>query len=180
MELWLINRINCFLFPNDETRSLFGVCYRINKEVKANCLAGNKDLVQSLCDILKMPQTSSYFNNYNTLIRKIGDLSFLVSVEYLLFRALGVPYTEKDNYVIISAYANSPLIEYFSFSTGEKLKTIHSPHPDIPRILKTNNLLVSCSGYDEHDSDSKVILFDIISGTILHSVKFEGCKYVDL
>jgi len=180
MELYLLNRINCLLFPNDETRSLFGLCYRINKKIKNLCLAGNKILLESLCRLLEIQRSSSFFDSYNTVIRKVGDLSFVTCVEYLLFRGLGVPYIEKDNYVIIAAYANSSLIEYFSFSTGKKLKTIDSSHSDISTLLRTNNLLVSCSGCDEIAEDSHINLFDIPTGNQLYSIKLKNCNYIDM
>ena len=109
------------------------------------------------------------------LLEKLTDICADISPEYILFKLFHVPYIEKDNYVIISAPVVSSQIEYFSFLTGERIKVINTSHTDISELSRINNILISCSGYDE-TTDYMVELFDITTGTLLRSLKTDDFR----
>jgi len=173
----IINKVNCFLFPNDEVHSHFIICYRLIKTVKNLCLNHNIKVLIDLCKIMKIPLNYSFIDTCNMLLEKLTNLA-TISSEYVIYKALNMPYIEKDNYVIVCASIGRSEIEYFSFTTGERIKVIDSSHhTDIGQLSRINNILVSCSGFDEKNYHT-VEFFDITTGTLLHFIKINDSTYI--
>lgn len=180
-----LNILNCFLFPKDKIHSHFTLCDRMIKAVKKICL--NRDIknIKKICKIAKMDsyinnqaiyiydnqRTDDYINMCNLILKNLTNLAISVSPEYVIFKHFKVPFIEKNNLVIICSSVNNEEIDYFSFTTGELIKTVKTSHQDIGNITKINNMLITCSGFDEKISHS-VKLFDITSGNFLDFYQF--------
>ena len=179
MEFKIINALNCLLFPNSDLHTHFTICYKLIRTIKNICINHDIKLLIDLCTIMKMPLTHVYIDTCNILLHKITDLAITISPEYVLYKSLNVPFVEKNNnYVIISSFITLSEIEYFSFLTGEKIKTINTSHTDINKLLRNNNILISCSGYDEEIGNNSVELLDIISGTTFKNIKMKDVSYI--
>lgn len=173
MELVTINKLNCYLFPNGEIKSHFAICYALIRTVKNICIDQKLKLLTDICKIMKIPLYYPYIDVCNLLIVKLTNFCITISPEYVLYKSFNVPFVDNDNFVIISACADSGTIEYFSFLTGDRIKSIETSHNDISKISRINNILISCPGSDNRDYHD-VKLYDITSGVLLQNIHFDA------
>lgn len=172
MELVTINKLYCYLFPNGEIKSHFTICYTLIKTIKNICIDQKLKLLTDICKIMKIPLYHPYIDVCNMLITKLTNFCITISPDYVLYKSFNVPLVDNDNFVIISACADSGTIEYFSILTGDRIKSIETSYNDTSKISRANNILISCPGSDNR-GDHDVKLYDITSGILMQNIIFD-------